>query len=43
VAHLRGEYQKAREDSLRLGAAAEKRATIGERDGLGCLGWLRWW
>lgn len=30
VAHLRSEQQAAREESLRLGAAAEKRAAIGE-------------
>ena len=30
MAHLRSEQQAAREESLRLGAAAEKRAAIGE-------------
>lgn len=34
VAHLRSEQQAAREESLRLGAAAEKRSAIGE---------CRWW
>ena len=42
VAHLRGEYQKAREDSLRLGAAAEKRAAIGERALAGWAGRADW-
>jgi hypothetical protein len=29
VAHVRSEYHKAREESMRLGAAAEKRAALG--------------